>query len=188
MKLTIKKLLMTALLFGMGTGLFAEALDNNNAIGMYVLFSKDSIGGLQYERRFGDVVSTKFGTFASVNNGATYYYGSNTSVEVNFVVEPDFCLYKTSWNDKVSSRLFAFGLLGYDFMNSTDRVYADENDTTGHLEESQVHSALAGFGFGFDFIFFDHLSIPIQFGYMGRINTDNPNFGFCCGISLRYSW
>ena len=43
-------------------------------------------------------------------------------------------------------------------------------------------------GFGFDFIFFGHLSVPIQFGFMGTINEEDPNVGFCGGLGLRYAW
>ena len=185
MKKLLKSILLVSLFTCLGTSVFAEALDNKNAIGMYVIGSECPVGGIQYERRFTNVFSTKFGTYALVRNKE--YYGG-TPLEFNFVVEPDFTLYQTSWNNKVSSRLFAFGLAGYDFTQKSNGHY---DDTLSRYVQDQVtntHSLIAGAGFGFEFIFFGHLSVPLQFGFTGTLNQDDPFLGFGGGIAVRYSW
>lgn len=186
MKNNLKKLILAGLftiVCASGTA-FANGLDNKNAIGMYIIGAETPIGGIQYERRFTDLFATKFGTYiyySSPNN-------TDTPIECNFTVEPNFTLFETAWKDKVCSRLFAFGLLGYDYAkkNEThwdDTVYKRVVDST-----KNQHSFIAGAGFGFDFTFFGHLSVPIQFGFMGNINGTDPNVGFCAGTAIRYSW
>ena len=182
----IKKLAVIGTLFIIGASAFASGLDNQNAIGLYVIGAETSIGGLQYERRFTDVLSVKFGGFASYQNRDTYNSGE---AQFNFVVEPDFTLYEADWGSKVGSRLFAFGLVGYDYQ----RICLSRWDTTDPNkrladEVKNQYSLVGAAGFGFDFIFFGHLSVPIQFGFLGMLNTIDPNVGFCAGVGLRYSW
>ena len=71
-----------------------------------------------------------------------------------------------------------------DFLVDATHPYAKE--VTENAKNR--HSLIAGAGFGFDFIFFGHLSVPIQFGFMGNINGTDPNVGFCAGTAIRYSW
>ncbi len=186
MRFNLKKFAVAAVIAAVCScpALFANGLDNRNAIGMYIIGAETPIGGIQYERRFTDLFATKFGTYiyySSPNN-------TDTPIECNFTVEPNFTLFETAWKDKVCSRLFAFGLLGYDYAkkNEThwdDTVYKRVVDST-----KNQHSFIAGAGFGFDFTFFGHLSVPIEFGFMGTLNDTEPNVGFCAGIAVRYSW
>lgn len=181
---TMKKTLIAGLiLLCSSVFVFASGLDNQNAIGMYIIGGDTSYGGIQYERRFSDFLGVKFGTFALYQNKSYY---NNDEAQFNFIVEPDFTLYQADWNSKVCSRLFAFGLAGYNFERKTEVQYVEGGP---NIEETKnIHSAIAAAGFGFDFIFFEHLSVPIQFGFMGTINNDDPNVGFCAGVGLRYAW
>ncbi|MBO4534056.1 MAG: hypothetical protein J5726_10245 [Treponema sp.] len=186
MKLNIKKLAVAAIiaLSCACPSLFANGLDNRNAIGMYVIGSETPIGGIQYERRFTDLFSTKFGTYIYYSKADN----SDSPVEFNFTVEPDFTLFETSWKDKVCSRLFAYGLAGYDYtLRTTSHWDSATSDIVIDSKRNQ-HTLIAGAGFGFDFTFFDHLSIPLQFGFMGTLNDTDPNIGFCAGIAVRYAW
>ena len=181
----MKKIILTlTVLLTLTAGLFANGLENKNAIGMYIIGSETPVGGIQYERRFTDIFSSKFGTYLSYSN----VENSGTPIEFNFTVEPVFTLFETTWKDKVCSRLFAYGLAGYDYTMKNeshwdDITYKRVVDSTKHQ-----HSLIAGAGFGFDFIFFGHLSVPIQFGFMGNLNDSDSNIGFCAGIAVRYSW
>ncbi len=187
MKSVTKKAFIIGLVLTLtGSFAFANGLENKNAIGMYVIGAENSVGGLQYERRFTDIISVKFGTFAMYRSNT--YYNNGNEANFNFIVEPDFTLYETCWGDKVSSRLFAFGLAGYDFTKQIDSIWDPDTGKKLGEETKYINSAIAAAGFGFDFIFFGHLSIPVQFGFMGRINTEEPNAGFCAGIGMRYSW
>ena len=178
----MKKIIITVAAFLMlTTGLFANGLENKNAIGMYILGSESAVGGIQYERRFTDLLSTKFGAYAVYHNDSNY-----DPFNCSFTVETDFKLYETNWRDKVASRLFAYALAGYMGSIVYEYDYTNENpDSTKKKVTS--NDAVTSIGFGFDFIFFDHLSVPIQFGFMGTF-PDNPNVAFCGGIALRYTW
>ena len=188
MKKLLKKIITAGLLLciSAGASVFAAGLENKNAIGMYILGGERGIGGIQYERRFTDVFSLKTGVYAMYHDNTRLY--TNQDAEFNITLEPDFTLYETNWNDKVASRLFAFGLAGYDFQMNTESIWDEDHLHKLGEETKMIHSAVAAAGFGFDFIFFGHLSVPIQFGFMGILNTENPNVGFCGGIALRYGW
>ena len=75
-------------------------------------------------------------------------------------------------------------MLGYD--SRFERTYDYSKDPVDKTEKFH-NNALASVGFGFDFIFFGHLSVPVQFGFMGSF-PDDPQVGFCGGIALRYAW
>ena len=185
MKKLLKRIIAVTVLICTAAVAFADALNNKNAIGIYIIGSERAVGGIQYERRFTDVISTKFGTYALVRNKSDYF--SDTPIDFNFVVEPDIKLFETTWNGKVCSRLFAFGLLGYEFSEKSSYHYDEGVHEYIYDKSSIEHGLIVGAGFGFDFIFFDHLSVPIQFGFTGTIDKD-PFVGFGGGIALRYSW
>ena len=85
----MKKLILLTTLFVLGTGLFANGLGNQNAIGVFVLGTDEqAVGGIQYERRFTDIVSTKLGVFAFYNE-KSYSDPFNMSVSL----ETDFTLF-----------------------------------------------------------------------------------------------
>ena len=176
----MKKLIIAATLaFAIAGSLFANGLENKNAIGMYVIGGEQAVGGIQYERRFTDLFSTKFGVFAFYNES-----GYSDPFNASFTVEGDFTLFESYWKDKISSRLFAYGMVGYTGTYERGWEYGEPKSKK---VEKMHNNALASLGFGFDFIFFDHLSVPIQFGFMGTF-PDDPQVGFCGGIALRYTW
>ena len=82
MKKLLKRLLAAAVLICTAAVAFADALNNKNAIGIYVIGSERPVGGIQYERRFTDLFSTKFGTYALVRNQSDYY--NDTPIDFNF--------------------------------------------------------------------------------------------------------
>ena len=176
-----KLIIMGAMLFTLAGAVFANGLENKNAIGAYVIGGDNSVGGIQYEHRFSDLIGTKFGVFAFYNNN-TY----SDPFNANFTVQTDFTLFENQWRDKIASRLFAYTLVGYDARYERTYNYSEDGDRT--IKTEKLHNnAIASVGFGFDFIFFDHLSVPIQFGFMGTF-PDDPQVGFCGGIGLRYAW
>lgn len=175
----MKKVFITFTMLFMFAGLsFASGLDNKNAIGAYVLGADPTIGGLQYEHRFTDLVSSKIGAFVFYNND-TY----SDPFNMNISLQTDFTLYENEWRDKIASRLFAYALAGY--TANIERGYDYVNDVQKKEEFHQ--NAIASIGFGFDFIFFEHLSVPVQFGFMGSFPNDT-RIGFCGGVGIRYAW
>ena len=177
----MKKLIIAlTTLFLLAGSVFANGLENKNAIGMFIIGADQPVGGLQYEHRFSSLFSTKAGVFAFYNN-KTY----SDPYNINITVETDFTLYENNWKDKICSRLFAYGLVGYE--GKMERTW-EYGDPFGEKSTDTMHNnAVASAGFGFDFIFFDHLSVPVQFGFLGTF-PDNPQVGFCGGIALRYTW
>lgn len=183
MKKIGKIIMVAAVLMGLGvTAAFAENVDyNKNAIGVYVLGADNTIGGIQYEHRFNDLISTKVNTYI-------YYSGSEYStypMNYNVDLEVDFTLFEDTISKFCTSRLFVYGLAG----NSGYLIRPSEyvNDEYVYYPLKYENSVVLSAGFGFDFVFFKHLSIPCQFGFMGNFPYD-ASAGFCGGIGLRYSW
>ena len=177
----MKKLILTiSTLFLLAGAVFANGLENKNAIGVYIIGSESAVGGIQYERRFTDIISTKIGVFAFYDN-KTY----SDPFNANITVETDFTLFENQWREKICSRLFAYAMTGY--TGKYERSYDYSQSETGIKIEKMHNNAIASLGFGFDFIFFDHLSVPVQFGFMGTF-PDDTQVGFCGGVGLRYSW
>ena len=86
MKKSFKKIIVMSVLMSALTALFANGLDNKNNIGMYFIGADDSIGGLQYERRFSDLISEKFGFYAFYNEDSytTEPFNMNVTLETDF--------------------------------------------------------------------------------------------------------
>ena len=162
---------------------FASGLDKKNAIGVYVIAAADTIGGIQYEHRFSDLISEKFGIYALYN---TETYTTNP-LDITFTAQTDFTLYAADWNSVISSRLYAYGLAGYNGRITREYKYDEATYDSTIVSEELQNNAIASAGFGFDFIFFDHLSVPVQFGFMANFPY-SPHIGFCGGTALRYCW
>lgn len=170
MKRLLKILLTFGFLMGLSTtAAFANPLENKQAVGVYYILSENPIGGLQYEYRFNNLISTKVDVFM-------YYDGKyREALNYNGNIELDITMDESMWKERYSSRLYAYILAGH-----TGNLYFGE---TPHQQYDAVLSA----GFGFDFTLFDHLSIPIQFGFLGTF-PDNKSAGFCVGSGIRYSF
>lgn len=161
-----------------------NGLENKNAIGAYFLGSQSPIGGIQYERRFNNVVSMK-------SNGYIFYNTQNSffehSLDYNINAEFDFRMYEYAWRESFASRLYAFVLVGHrGFVDNNS--YYDENLYNYVYVPGDYHAtAIGSIGFGFDLFFYDHLSIPLQVGFMGSFPND-PYAGLCIGTAVRYSF
>lgn len=176
MKKVLKVLLSAVLFLCLGSFAFAnEGLAAENAVGVYVLGAEEAVGGIQYGHRFNDLLGIKIGTYAYYNNDTWTLEPMN----YNVTLETDFTLYETNWKDKVGSRLFAYAMVGHE--GRLEKESYDSDPVTFSAD------AILSAGFGFDFIFFDHLSVPFQFGYMATFPS-KPNVGFCAGIGVRYCW
>jgi len=188
MKKLFKILLAAVLLSSFGFSAFAEeefesGSKNRNAIGVYGIGAETSLYGIQYERRFTDFISGKVGTYVFYNNNeySTYPFQYQLTTEV------DFTLYEEDWFKNCSSRLFAYTLIGSVGDIFRDSNYNSERGETTYEPPVFRPDFVASVGFGFDFIFFKHLSVPFQFGFIGSL-PNTKSIGFCGGTGLRYSW
>ena len=176
----LRKILCILVLSGLSFGAFAGGLDNKNGIGTYVFMADRPFGGLQYERRVGDSnsVGLKFGLFAYYDNDST-----TEPLNMSFTMEVDYSLFETTYKDKICSRLFLYALAGY--QGGIDRKWDYVNEAP--KEETFYNNALTSLGVGFDFIFMDHLSVPLQLGMVG-IFPYQTKIGFTVCLGVRYVW
>ncbi len=197
--------MVSFLLAGIGGFLFADEVNKNetnesqqeitkteyeknkNAIGVYVLGASQPIGGIQYERRFNDLLSAKFNSYINYNK-----HNESNPLDYNLIGEVDFTVFEEAWNEKhwknnVTSRLYIYLLGGHKGTLSGDYYY--DEDSGSYIDEpAKYHAAtVLSAGFGFDFVLFDHLSMPVQFGYIGQFPYETEA-GFCVGTGVRYSW
>ena len=165
-------------------GAAAHPLENKNAIGLRVLgggsnYGGACVGGIQYERRFSEIISMKFDVFGYATPDKSY--SENAAVSVSS--EIDFKLYQARWGEHCGSRLFAYILGGYNGVSNVS--YTDGNSDTYAAKWSS--SLIGSAGVGMEFLLADHISIPIQIGFIGAL-IDNPCASMCGGIAMRYSW
>lgn len=183
MKKSIKILLAAFVVFGISiSSMAAQVLQNKNAIGVYVLASENTIGGIQYERRVNDLLSLKFDTFI--------YYSSRgygTALNYNVCCEADFTLFSSEWNPKAGSRLFAYALAGHQGILEQTSKYDETVKRQVVTGKEFYPDAIVSAGFGFEFIFISHLSLEVQFGFQGTFPY-GTTAGFCGGTGLRYSF
>lgn len=155
-------------------------LDNKNAIGFYVLGSQSTIGGIQYERRFSDLVSAQFNTYVFYNTNTTW----SNILDYNINAQLNFRLFEYAWKNVFASRLFAYAMIGH--RGFIENVYDYE---TYDFKPSEDFSAtmIGSAGFGFDIILYEHLSLLLEFGFMGSYPND-AFAGICIGSGVRYAF
>lgn len=199
---TFKRFLLVLTAFSfVNLGVFAEEKNNEeivsesvakeddevmkNALGASVMFNFTDlgVGGIQYMHRFNDIFS--------LENNLLLYSGpgeaDNTDFGFYYSAQMDFSLYKfkaATSKIKFESELYAWLLLGY--MGYTQYNYVAEDDAYDYrvLDDYFSSNFVFGFGFAFDFVLFEHLSIPLQLGYLGKLPDMNINF--CIGTGVRY--
>ena len=156
-----------------------------NAIGAYFLWNyKSPVGGIQYDRWFTDLFGTKF-------NFYIFYDPSENSIWnhiMDYTVSTEFTLklYETAFNDEFASRLFAFCMIGH--RGYIERSYVRDDYSNNYVfKELYTPIVLTSIGFGFDFIFAEHLSLPIQIGFMCSFPNDKYA-ALCIGTGIRYTF
>ncbi len=194
MKKRFKLFIVCVALFSLNvTKLCANPLDNNNAIGWYImsLGSSDyALYGLQYQRGLTDKVGL-------VICGSVMADESNnkTIMDFNANMELDISLVETSWGEHFGSRFGAFFLAGYRGHNGPSTLVVPEIDidtgvsynTTKEGPFEYYGNVVAAIGMEFEFFLVEHISIPIKLGLSGEF-PKYPSAGVCGGIGIRYSF
>lgn len=172
---------LAVLVFGITTAA-ADPNDFKNAIGIFGLASleseSNSVGGLQYQRW----VTEKIGFQVE---GSVYYDPENTyySFDSNLNFELQYKLYQTNIGARNASVLYAWALIGASGTAGSEfNSSRDEYVPTGPYFDANV-----GLGFGFDLNFINHLSVPIQFGFLGKFPNELAA-GFSVGAGIRYRY
>ncbi|MCR4940973.1 MAG: hypothetical protein K5930_12840 [Treponemataceae bacterium] len=166
----MKKILILSLilLFALGP-CFAEEpeLDGKIALGMGFGVGEFSMVGLQYHQWLGS-----HGIFATVGLS-----DDHKSALLGY----QFCVYETSFTDILNSRLYVWVDGGADYMTYSQFSY-DGGDPS---PESQFNAVAAG-GIGMEFVWWHHLSVPVQFGYVAKFpNNTSMSFYFTSGVRYR---
>lgn len=155
----------------------ANPNDYHNAVGIFAItdFEENAVGGIQFQKWVTDKIGFQI--------EGSIFYNADTykSFSANFNAEMQYKLFQTNMGEKNASVLYAWVLAGGKG-NSTD--WYDES-AGKRVNGETLFNATLGLGFGFDFNFINHLSVPIQFGFMGTF----PNTlaaGFAIGTGVRY--
>ncbi len=117
-------------------------------------------------------------------NDLGYQFTFGAIMDYDFVYSGDLQLQKLLFVHKQQGKgltsLFAWGGVG---VSSTD-VYSDTGDIFATTTKPAI---LASAGLGIEFIYFNHLSIPLKFGVTGQfLNNPSVAVSFGCGILYRF--
>lgn len=165
--------------------LIANPIDNKTAVGVYftsALNSNANAYGLEFEQYINPKMALGVIGAAFYDNADDYSINANLQFKYS-LIEGDF-------NEHFSSRLYAYGIIGY---NGWSLTYYDYSNIVDYEHQNPVpvktkyHDVFTSLGFGIDFILVDHLSLPINFGFAGKF-PNNPSAGFCLGTGIRYSF
>ena len=186
----MKKLILTIAIL-ISTSVFAlsaqeeeintTGLEARNGLGV-AYFSPDIgggsdqyLGGLCYQHWFNDKVGLEAGGAVNWDPKSTY-----NPLDYNIYCEGDYILFTSNFSSKYSTRLFTWGVIGH-----TGKIDSKYNVEKGEYEEGEFFPNFrAGAGFGFDIIFFKHISVPLKFGFTGSLN----GAGFTFGGGIKYLW
>ena len=182
---------MTVLLSGL-SALCADPLDFKNAVGVFLLGNISTtphVKGLQYQRWITNSIGFQTEGYVSYDSKVyTDLQQYDFSVSGEFLVK----LYETPHGYKFGSTLYAWALAGFHGFNKINYTYESDIDgeyyTPGYNWDTGFKGdVMLGIGFGFDVMLFDHISIPLQFGFEGEFPND-ISAGFCLGSGIRYKF
>ena len=144
----------------------ANREDGKIALGMQGLMGAFSMVGLSYQQWFG-------------NSGITISAGLDNQ-HINALAEYQYCVYASGLTDNLNSRLYVWAAGGVNLRN--DSIY---NSTTNQSHDEFHVNAIAALGIGIEFVWWNHLSIPVQFGYIAEMPYD-VEMSFCVSTGVCY--
>ncbi len=179
-----KILLISVAMLIMGSAaLHANPLEYKNAIGIYGMFGFSN-SGLQYQRWFNDRIGLQSQVLAWYESGRNQYDDPEYEFALN--TQLLFSLFKTNFGEKAGTNLYAWGLLGYYLYNTTDYVDGSSLGVYSiRITESICNNFVFGAGFGFDVMFWDHLSVPFEFGFAGQMPHET-RISLTAATGIRY--
>ncbi len=157
---------------------FANPIDYNNSIGFYYMFGGNFLNyGLQYQHWFTDKIGLS-------TEGIIYYSttssSSNPSFAVNVNAEFDYMLFSSPFSNHTGMKLYAFLEAGY--LGGFENQY---NSTIGAYETVGYNNLVTAVGFISEFDFFEHISIPLKFGFGGKLPYE-ANLGLVFGSGIKF--
>jgi len=176
------KVLFLSFVFGFGiSGLSANPLENTSAVGVFGLSSftesPAQAAGIEYEQWITPKIA--LGAIAS----AYFREDSQNDYNANACMEVKYSLFESEMGTHFGSRLYAYGMFGYNGWSTSEYDYATYNYTS----RKYYNDMFASLGFGFEFLLIDHISMPINFGMAAKF-PEETTVGFCMGTGIRYSF
>lgn len=170
------------------SSVFATPTDMDNAVGVTFLGAVNSsyTAGLQYQRWCTDKIGFQ------VQGYAFYEADSSDSLNyemsaLNYEMSAQFLLklYESTLGGANRTCLYAWTLVGHHGYEDSDSYYDDATEKWVNTESVFYPNAQAGIGFGFDATLLNHLSVPIEFGFLGEF-PNQAKCGFVFGSGIRY--
>jgi len=167
----------------------ATPMDFKNSVGVYGLFETPVVG-IQYQRWCTDRLGFQTTGFVQYDQ-SDFTYSVKDGLSFSLSGELQLKLFETPFGNRSGSILYAWFLAGYHGFATSQYIspvgeWGEPGYIDGYYQSTGFKSnAILGIGFGFDIMFLNHLSIPIQFGFAGEFPT-NTNAGFCVGTGIRY--
>ncbi len=162
-------------LLALVTPVFAEDAaepesDGSAALGMYYILGKFNMIGLSYHQWFG--------------NHALMVSAGVQSDQMSALAEYQYCVFSAHLTETLNSRLYVWASGGVNVRNES--VHEWEPDLT--LWQNEVHvNAVTSLGVGMEFVWWRHLSVPVQFGYVAEYPFDfGMSFCFSSGVRYRF--
>lgn len=178
--------LVLAFLFVKLAALSATPLDFDNSVGVFAL-ADTNVMGIQYQRWCTEKIGFQTEGFVVYNDSA--YTSSNFDCSLS--CELHLKLFEAPFGKKSGSTLYAWFLGGYHGKTGNEYIaskgtWGEPDYVEGYYEPTgYLSNAILGLGFGFDIMFLNHISIPIQFGFSGEF-PNTKSAGFCLGAGVRY--
>lgn len=157
--------------------IFANPIDYNSSVGFHYMLGSGFINyGLQYQHWFTDKIGL-------TTEGMIYYqtfYNNNPNFAVNVNAEFDYMLFSSAFSTHTGMKLYAFLEAGY--FGGFDNRY---NLTTSNYDYSTFNNLITAVGFISEFDFFEHIAIPLKFGFGGTLPYES-SLGFVFGSGIKF--
>ena len=156
-------------------------IQTKNALGFFIKTPANAnhlpLGGINYQRWLNDYLGVQGsiqGTFYSKNQEPNYNFCTDLELQVRFIKHKFKVL-------PIESTVYAWlsgGLIAQDEVD----VYGD-----GSVDVYKDCSFCTGIGFGVDFVFHEHISVPLAIGYLANIgDTISADFSISTGFRYRF--
>ncbi|MBO4508913.1 MAG: hypothetical protein J5747_09775 [Spirochaetaceae bacterium] len=140
--------------------------DGRSSLGMYFMGGEFSMIGLSYHQWMG-------------NHGIMISAGLD-SRHTSALVEYQYSIFSALLTETMNTRLYVWCAGGVNFR--TDSII----DHTNTLWNDETHiNAVASLGVGVEFVWWKHISVPVQFGYVAEFPYDTE-MSFCLASGVRY--
>ena len=176
----LKKLLVVlfATLSFASVKIFANPIDYNSSVGFHYMLSSGFINyGLQYQHWFTDKIGLTTEGMIYYSTSSSY---SNPTFSANVNAEFDFMLFSAAFSEHTGMQLYTFLEAGY--LGGLDNYY---DSKIGAYESTFYNNLITAVGFTAEFDFFEHISIPLKFGFGGKLPY-NASVGFVFGSGIKF--